>query len=72
ASYMERIDSYQHNVFSLEDSQKDVKLTLESLQSKVVGIGNIDYVKNSETSKVKLVELGLVLEDVIALIVVFL
>ncbi|MBD1311074.1 hypothetical protein IDZ80_09575, partial [Francisella tularensis subsp. holarctica] len=42
---------YQNKVFSLEDSQKDLKLTLESLQSKVVGIGNIVYVKNSETSK---------------------
>ncbi|NDU13174.1 hypothetical protein FWH90_08995, partial [Francisella tularensis subsp. holarctica] len=72
ASYMERIDSYQNKVFSLEDSQKDLKLTLESLQSKVVGIGNIVYVKNSETSKVKLVVIGLVLSVVIALIVVFL
>ncbi|ABK90301.1 hypothetical protein IBE20_03210 [Francisella tularensis subsp. novicida] len=72
ASYMGRIDSYQNKVFSLEDSQKDLKLTLESLQPKVVGIGNIVYVKNSETSKVRLVVIGLVLSVVIALIVVFL
>ncbi|MDE5021004.1 hypothetical protein NAI54_11775, partial [Francisella tularensis subsp. holarctica] len=31
ASNMERIDSYQNTVFTLEDSQKDLKLTLESL-----------------------------------------
>ncbi|MFP8950144.1 hypothetical protein, partial [Francisella tularensis] len=72
ASYMERIDSYQNKVFSLEDSQSDLKLTLESLQPKVVGIGDINYVKNTKLSRVKLVVIGLVLSVVIALIVVFL
>ncbi|MDE4990552.1 hypothetical protein NAH39_11305, partial [Francisella tularensis subsp. holarctica] len=67
-----RIDSYQNKVFSLEDSQKDLKQNIESLQSKLVGIGNIVYVKNSETSKVKLVVSGLVLSVVLALIVVVL
>ncbi|APC94732.1 hypothetical protein IBE10_04070 [Francisella tularensis subsp. novicida] len=72
ASYMERIDSYQNKVFSLEDSQSDLKLTLESLQPKVVGIGDINYVKNTKLSRVNLVVIGLVLSVVIALVVVFL
>ncbi|AVC43794.1 hypothetical protein B4919_02860 [Francisella tularensis subsp. novicida] len=72
ASYIERIDSYQNKVFSLEDSQRDLKLNLESLQPKVVGYGNIVYVKNSKLSKVKLVVIGLALSVFIALIVVFL
>ncbi|OIN83911.1 hypothetical protein KX00_618 [Francisella sp. TX07-6608] len=72
ASYMERIDSYQNKVFLLEDSQSDLKLTLESLQPEVVGIGDINYVKNTKLSRVKLVVIGLVLSVLIALIVVFL
>ncbi|WP_306669150.1 hypothetical protein [Francisella opportunistica] len=72
ASYMDRINSYQNKVFSLEDSQRDLKLSLASLQSKVVAIGNIIYAKNSKLSTVKLIIIGVILSIVIALLAVFL
>ncbi|MBK2356974.1 Wzz/FepE/Etk N-terminal domain-containing protein [Francisella hispaniensis] len=72
ASYMERIDSYQNKVFSLEDSQRDLKLTLESLQPKVVGIGEVIYLKDSKLSSLKLIIIGVILSVILALAVVFL
>ncbi|APD50929.1 hypothetical protein [Francisella hispaniensis] len=72
ASYMERIDSYQNKVFSLEDSQRDLKLTLESLQPKVVRVGEVIYLKDSKLSILELIIIGVILSVIFALAVVFL
>ena len=51
-SYIERIGSYQNKVYSLEDSQRDLKLTLESLQPKVVLVSNLKDSKLSIYSRI--------------------
>jgi hypothetical protein len=71
SSYISRIDSYQKKIFSLEDSQKDLKLKLESLQPDLSTFGSITYEKSSKFSIIKILALGFVLTLFMAFMVVF-
>ncbi len=71
SNYISRIDSYKKKIFSLEDSQKDLKLMLESLQLNLSKFGSITYEKSSKLSIIKILALGFVLTLFMAFMVVF-
>ena len=71
SSYISRIDSYQKKIFSLEDSQKNLKLKFESLQPNLSKFGSITYQKKSKLSKAKFLVIGFMLSIFMAFIGVF-
>lgn len=71
SSYVNRIDSYQKQIFSLVDSQKTLKLQLDSLQPNVIKFGDINYDKSSKLSKLQILVVGVLLSIFIGLLGVF-
>ncbi|KEI35440.1 hypothetical protein FRA_34c06550 [Francisella sp. W12-1067] len=71
SSYVNRIEGYQKQIFSLVDSQKALKLQLDSLQPEVTKFDDIDYEKNSKFSKLQILVLGVLLSIFLGLFGVF-
>lgn len=72
SSYINRIDSYQKAVFSIEDSQNELELKLKSIKTGLSAFGYMTYTKISKLSVAIIFILGLVLSIFMASIVIFL
>ena len=71
-SYISRIDSYQKEVFTIENLQNKLNIKLKSLKTYLSEFGSMTYSKSTELSTFSIVILGLFFSLFAAAVVVFL